>query len=56
MPVQVAIYPSNGKKFTTTFQVNEKKNEFSIPLDTAPLNVILDPDGWILMNAKWAKK
>ncbi len=56
MPVQIAIYPSNGKKFTTTLQVNEKKNEFSIPLDTAPLNVILDPDGWILMDAKWAKK
>jgi aminopeptidase N len=56
MPVQVAIYPANGKTFTTTLQVNEKKNEFSIPLDTAPINVILDPDGWILMDAKWAKK
>ncbi len=56
MPVQVAIYPANGKTFTTTFQVNDKKNEFSIPLDTAPRNVLLDPDKWLLMDAKWEKK
>lgn len=56
MPVQVVIHPANGKPFIKTLQVNEKKNEFTIPLDAAPLNILLDPNHWILMEAKWVKK
>lgn len=56
MPVQVAVYPTTGNPFIKPLQANEKQNEFIIPLDTAPRNVLLDPDKWLLMDAKWEKK
>jgi aminopeptidase N len=56
MPVQVAVQTAKGKSLIHTLQVNEMKNEFTIPLDAAPLNIVLDPDGWVLMDAKWVKK
>lgn len=56
MPVQIAIHTAQGKPIIKTLQVNEKKNEFTIPIDAAPLNIVLDPDSWVLMDAKWVKK
>jgi aminopeptidase N len=56
MPIQVAIHMAQGKPVIKTLQVNEKKNEFTIPVDTAPENIILDPGHWVLMEAKWGKK
>jgi aminopeptidase N len=56
MPVQIAIHTAQGKPVIKTLQVNEKKNEFTIPIDAAPLNIVLDPDSWVLMDAKWVKK
>jgi len=56
MPVQLAVYPAKGNPFIKILQANENKNEFIIPLDAAPRNVILDPDKWLLMDAKWEKK
>ncbi len=56
MPVQIAVHTAKGKHSVHTLQVNEKKNDFIIPLDVAPVNIVLDPDGWVLMDAKWKKK
>ena len=56
MPVQMAIYSGNSKPIIKTFQVNEKQNEFTIPLDSAPESIVFDPDNWVLMEAKWERK
>jgi aminopeptidase N len=56
MPMQVAIYTSAGKPVIKMLQVNEKQNEFTIPVDSEPGNVVLDPNHWVLMEAKWGKK
>ena len=56
MPVQIEIHTAQGKQLIKTLQVNEKKNEFTITLDAPPQNIVLDPDNWVLMEAKWGKK
>ncbi len=56
MPVQIAIHASNDKPVIKTLQVNEKRNEFTIPFDTTPVTIALDPNNWILLEAKWGKK
>jgi hypothetical protein len=56
MPVQIAIHTAQGKPIIKTLQVNEQKNEFATALDIIPQEIILDPNGWMLMDAKWVKK
>jgi len=56
MPVQIEIHTAQGEPVIKTLPVNEKKNEFTIHLDAAPVNILLDPDKWILMEARWGKK
>jgi len=56
MPIQIAIRSSNDKTVIKTLQVNEKRNEFTIPFDLAPVSIALDPNNWVLMEAKWGKK
>lgn len=56
MPVQVAIYSSTGKPVMKTLQVNEKRNEFTLLVESEPDNIVLDPNHWVLMEAKWGKK
>jgi aminopeptidase N len=56
MPIQVAIHSATGKPVVKTLQVNERKNEFILPVDAAPQNIVLDPSNWVLMEAKWGKK
>ncbi|MFN3996405.1 M1 family metallopeptidase [Algoriphagus sp.] len=56
MPVQVGIYSSTGKSEIKTFQLNQKHQEFSFPMDSAPVSIILDPENWVLMDGSWEKK
>lgn len=56
MPVQLAIYSEQGEPVMKTLQVNEKQNEFRLPVDRAPTNIVLDPNHWLLMDATWVKK
>lgn len=56
MPVQVAIQTAKGKQIIQAVQVSETKNVFTIPLEAAPQNIVLDPNNWVLMDAKWVKK
>jgi aminopeptidase N len=55
LPIQIAIHTAQGKPVFKTLQMNAKKNEFTIPVD-APLNIVLDPNNWVLMEAKWVRK
>lgn len=56
MPIQVALYPAQGKPLLKTLQLNDKRNEYTIPAEFVPVNVVLDPDNWVLMNASLVKK
>ncbi|MFN3840978.1 MAG: M1 family aminopeptidase [Cyclobacteriaceae bacterium] len=56
MPIQVALYPAKGKPLLKTLQLNEKRNEFTIPSEFIPVNVVLDPGNWVLMDATMVKK
>jgi len=57
MPVEFGIY-TKGKTLPTikTLDVNDKENEFSIPLEEAPKNVVIDPNINLLMEAEFGKK
>jgi aminopeptidase N len=56
MPVQIAFHNANGTPVIKTLEVNELKNEFIIPVDTEPENIMLDPNNWVLMESAWIKR
>lgn len=56
MPVQLAIYSAQGGPVMKTLQVNEKQNEFKLSVDKAPIDIVLDPNHWLLMDVTWVKK
>ncbi len=54
MPVQVGIYyDGEPQPQIETLQANERDNSFTIQLDRAPANVVLDPNTWVLMEAEF---
>jgi aminopeptidase N len=54
MPIQFAIsLPGKPAPIRKTVALTGKSNTFSIPLDAAPFSVVLDPDGWVLMESEW---
>jgi aminopeptidase N len=55
MPVQIAIHSGQGT-IIKTLQVIERKNEFTISVDSLPEEIELDPNNWVLMDAKWVRK
>jgi aminopeptidase N len=56
MPIQIAIQTSKDTPLIRTLQISEKRNEFTIPVYTTPETIVLDPNNWVLMEAKWGKK
>ena len=56
MPVEVVVYAQNKQILIKTLEVNEKSNVFTIPVDTEPDKVVLDPNSWVLMDADFTKK
>ena len=57
MPVQVGIYyDGEPQPQIETLQVNERQNSFTIELDRAPANVVLDPNTWVLMEAEFVRQ
>ena len=56
MPMEVGIYGTNGQLEIKKVQLNEKSNVITIPMDTEPQNIVLDPNHWILMDADFKKK
>jgi len=57
MPVEFGIY-SKGKTLPVieTLEVNKMENEFIIPLEEAPENVVLDPNINLLMESEFNRK
>jgi aminopeptidase N len=56
MPVQVAVTSKTGNTVMHTLQVNEKTNTFTLPAETEPNSVLLDPNTWVLMDSACDKK
>jgi aminopeptidase N len=56
MPVEIAIQLSQSKAITKTVQINERKNEFTIAVESAPVNILLDPNNWVLMESMLVRK
>jgi aminopeptidase N len=56
MPVQVAITSRTGNTVVHTLQVKEKANTFTLPTETEPNKIILDPNHWVLMDATLSRK
>lgn len=54
MPVPVAVYLS-GKPVMKTVDLNDKSISLTIPVDSKPESVVLDPDGWVLMDAAFTQ-
>lgn len=55
MPIELAIH-SKDKTEIKTIWIKEVKNTIEIPMETTPEEVILDPNTWVLMDAKWEHK
>ncbi len=54
MTVQIGIYYDGElRPRIETLQVNERQNSFTIQLERAPANVVLDPNTWVLMEAEF---
>jgi len=57
MPVQVAMQmPGKTKALYHRVTVEAKTNAYEIAADAEPTNVFLDPDKWVLMEAKFEKR
>ena len=59
MPIQVGIYAedeSRPRPRIEVLQVNEINNRFTIRVDREPAAVVLDPDTWVLMEAKFERR
>jgi aminopeptidase N len=56
MPLPIAIHTPGGKPVIKTVQVTARRNEITIPFETPPTTIVLDPDNWVLMDAKWGRK
>ena len=59
MPIQVGIYAedeSRPRPRIEVLQVNEINNRFTIRVDREPAAVVLDPDMWVLMEAKFERR
>ena len=47
-PVELAMIGPDGRKSQTTFVLSKKQESISIPRDTAPASIELDPNTWLL--------
>lgn len=57
MPVEVAMYSPNVKEpLIQTIVVDQKSKVFTLPMDSAPEKILLDPNFWVLMDATVARK
>lgn len=56
MPIEVAIYfEGQDKPKIEVLQVNKKSNVFTIEIQAEPLNVVIDPNKWVLMDMEFGK-
>ena len=56
-PIQVAIYgPKEKKPLIKIIQVNEKSSVLIVQVEAEPVQVVLDPDSWVLMESTFTRK
>jgi aminopeptidase N len=56
MPLQIGIEIDGQPSQIETVQVDKKSNTYSFKVASAPENVVLDPNTWVLMDADFKKK
>ena len=57
MPIQVGIYAADNSGMSIeTLEIDAVKNTWSIPMDSAPAEVVLDPNTWLLMTAEFGRR
>jgi hypothetical protein len=57
MLIQLAIsLPNKAAPLRKTVTLSGKSNAFTFALDAAPTAVVLDPDGWVLMEGEMVEK
>lgn len=57
LPIDIAIFSNADEKaIIKTIFLDEKVEHYSFDLDQEPLNVLLDPDTWVLMKADFRQK
>ncbi len=57
MPVEIGVYfPGEDAPRIEVLELNRRENSFTLALDTAPRNVVLDPEVWVLMEAHFEKR
>ncbi|QQR92261.1 MAG: HEAT repeat domain-containing protein [Candidatus Iainarchaeum archaeon] len=54
-PLQIAVTHTNKKVVLETKQVNAKEHRFEFKLDQEPLNVVIDPENYVLKNLSTQK-
>lgn len=55
MPIEIAIDFENSPKQLELIKIIGKSNSYKIKVDSEPINVILDPNYWVLMNTEFKK-
>ncbi len=48
LPTEVEIVLEDGRRERHRIEVRQRREIFRVPLDTRPVSVTLDPDGWVL--------
>ena len=55
MPIEIGIEFENRQDKLEVITLKNKSNSFKIVLEKEPVNVILDPNYWVLMNQDFSK-
>jgi len=56
LPIEVALnFADDPKSRRERIELTERRQVFEIPVDHAPVSVVLDPDLWVLMDAEFLK-
>ena len=55
-PLDIELTASDGKKEIQTIQVLAKSKKFNIPATLMPVNIILDPNTWLLFEGSITQK
>ncbi|GAA0878178.1 M1 family metallopeptidase [Algoriphagus jejuensis] len=56
MPIQAALHFPNKPSVLQTFSADSKSNEFTLTVEEEPKEVVLDPNRWLLMDARFEKR
>jgi aminopeptidase N len=54
--LELGVTPDSGAARTETMQLTQARQRFVIAAATAPKDVVLDPNAWVLMDARFVKR